>query len=611
MTVPSQVPASKEIALLEVENLGVRFKSADGHLVHAVKRVSFKLAPERILAVVGESGSGKSVSSLAIMGLLPPRSTQIDPASLIRFKGQSLLGLSSSAWRQIRGRQIAMIFQDPMSSLNPVYTVGYQLAEMLRIHEGQTQSQAMAAAQALLEEVGIPEPSRRLHAYPHELSGGQQQRVMIAMAIACGPELLIADEPTTALDVTIQRQILELLLRLKQRRRMSILFITHDLGLVGEFADEVVVMRHGEIREAGSAQQIFTQAQDVYTKALIYCRPDPDMPRARLLTIDDWDASVLPSREDVDQDAPPVSTAQPLSTKAISTAQPLSIQTISKAQPTSASASIPTVEPILEVKGLRKVFPRKIGLWRRDDVVAVDNVSFRLMKGKTLGIVGESGSGKTTAGLCAVRLHQATSGQILFEGQDLRTMSEAAFMPLKRRLQIVFQNPYASLNPRFTVGQILSEPMLLHGIGSSASDRESKLLDLLDRVGLPAAAVNRYPHEFSGGQRQRIAIARCLALSPDVIVCDEAVSALDVSVQAQVLNLLKDLQRELSLSYVFISHDLGVVRYMADELVVMHQGRVVEQGQADSIYSNPQDAYTRELLSAVPRGFQSKERLGL
>jgi len=600
MTVPSQVPASKEIALLEVENLGVRFKSADGHLVQAVKRVSFKLAPERILAVVGESGSGKSVSSLAIMGLLPPRSTQIDSASLIRFKGQSLLRLSSNAWRQIRGRQIAMIFQDPMSSLNPVYTVGYQLAEMLRIHEGQTQSQAMAAAQVLLEEVGMPEPSRRLHAYPHELSGGQQQRVMIAMAIACGPELLIADEPTTALDVTIQRQILELLLRLKQRRRMSILFITHDLGLVGEFADEVVVMRHGEIREAGSAQQIFTQAQDVYTKALIYCRPDPDMPRARLLTIDDWDASVLPSRDDVDQDAQPVSAAQPLS-----------IQTISKAQPTSAAASIPTVEPILEVKGLRKVFPRKIGLWRRDDVVAVDNVSFRLMKGKTLGIVGESGSGKTTAGLCAVRLHQATSGQILFEGQDLRTMSEAAFMPLKRRLQIVFQNPYASLNPRFTVGQILSEPMLLHGIGSSASDRESKLLDLLDRVGLPAAAVNRYPHEFSGGQRQRIAIARCLALSPDVIVCDEAVSALDVSVQAQVLNLLKDLQRELSLSYVFISHDLGVVRYMADELVVMHQGRVVEQGQADSIYSNPQDAYTRELLSAVPRGFQSKERLGL
>jgi peptide/nickel transport system ATP-binding protein len=611
MTVPSQVPASKEIALLEVENLGVRFKSADGHLVHAVKRVSFKLAPERILAVVGESGSGKSVSSLAIMGLLPPRSTQIDPASLIRFKGQSLLGLSSSAWRQIRGRQIAMIFQDPMSSLNPVYTVGYQLAEMLRIHEGQTQSQAMAAAQALLEEVGIPEPSRRLHAYPHELSGGQQQRVMIAMAIACGPELLIADEPTTALDVTIQRQILELLLRLKRSRRMSILFITHDLGLVGEFADEVVVMRHGEIREAGSAEQIFTQAQDVYTKALIHCRPDPDMPRARLLTIDDWDASVLPSRDDVDQVAPPVSTAQPLSTKAILTAQPLSAKAISKAQPTSASASIPTVEPILEVKGLRKVFPRKIGLWRRDDVVAVDNVSFRLMKGKTLGIVGESGSGKTTAGLCAVRLHQATSGQILFEGQDLRTMSEAAFMPLKRRLQIVFQNPYASLNPRFTIGQILSEPMLLHGIGSSASDRESKLLDLLDRVGLPAAAVNRYPHEFSGGQRQRIAIARCLALSPDVIVCDEAVSALDVSVQAQVLNLLKDLQRELSLSYVFISHDLGVVRYMADELIVMHQGRVVEQGQADSIYSNPQDAYTRELLSAVPRGFQSKERLGL
>ena len=585
------------MALLEIEDLSVDFPLHHG-VMHAVEHVSLSLDVGDVLGIVGESGSGKSVSMMALMGLVAfPGQVR---AKTLRFDGHNLLGLSGAHRRQVIGKEVAMIFQDPTTSLNPCFTVGFQLAETLKLHMGMSRKAANKRSIELLEQVGIPAPETRLDAFPHQLSGGMSQRVMIAMAIACKPKLLIADEPTTALDVTIQRQILELLLRLKRSRRMSILFITHDLGLVGEFADEVVVMRHGEIREAGSAEQIFTQAQDVYTKALIHCRPDPDMPRARLLTIDDWDASVLPLRDDVDQDAQPVSTAQPLS-----------IQTISKAQPTSAAASIPTVEPILEVKGLRKVFPRKIGLWRRDDVVAVDNVSFRLMKGKTLGIVGESGSGKTTAGLCAVRLHQATSGQILFEGQDLRTMSEAAFMPLKRRLQIVFQNPYASLNPRFTVGQILSEPMLLHGIGSSASDRESKLMDLLDRVGLPAAAVNRYPHEFSGGQRQRIAIARCLALSPDVIVCDEAVSALDVSVQAQVLNLLKDLQRELSLSYLFISHDLGVVRYMADELIVMHQGRVVEQGHADSIYSNPQDAYTRELLSAVPRGFQSKERLGL
>jgi len=566
---------AKDGVLLEVEHLGVNFKSADGQLVQAVKGLSFNLAYEQILAVVGESGSGKSVSSLAIMGLLPPRSATIDPASQVRFRGQSLLGLSASAWRQIRGRKIAMIFQDPMSSLNPVYSIGYQLAEMLRIHEGQSHSQATKAAIDLLEEVGMPEPRRRIHAYPHELSGGQQQRVMIAMAIACSPELLIADEPTTALDVTIQRQILELLLRLKARRRMSMLFITHDLGLVGEFADEVVVMRHGEIREAGSAMQIFTDPKDAYTRALIHCRPDPVQPRARLLTIDDWNIS------------------------------PQALQVVNE-QKESAPIEKPS-DTILEVKGLRKVFPRRVGLWQRDDVVAVDDVSFRLMRGKTLGIVGESGSGKTTAGLCAVRLHQATAGQILFDGKDLLAMSESALMPLKRRLQIVFQNPYASLNPRFTVGQILNEPMMLHGIGSSAAERALKLNDLLDRVGLPANSVNRYPHEFSGGQRQRIAIARCLALTPDVIVCDEAVSALDVSVQAQVLNLLKDLQREFSLSYLFISHDLGVVRYMADDLIVMHQGRVVEQGSADSIYNNPKHAYTRELLQAVPHGFRSQE----
>jgi peptide/nickel transport system ATP-binding protein len=569
--------SASEKALLEVEDLSVRFKSADGREVDAVNRVSFRLAANRILAVVGESGSGKSVTSLAIMGLLPQRSAKIDSAAKIRFRGESLLGLSVSGWRKIRGRKIGMIFQDPMSSLNPVYTVGYQLAEMLRVHDDQSRASALANAKLLLEEVGIPDPERRIDAYPHELSGGQQQRVMIAMAIACGPELLIADEPTTALDVTIQRQILALLLRLKQNRRMSILFITHDLGLVGEFADEVAVMRQGEIREFGSARQIFTEAKDVYTKALIHCRPDPDQPSVRLLTIDDWGASAKAG--------------------------------LAQSVPAKAPTNLQADQPILEVRGLRKVFPRRLGLWRRDDVIALDDVSFSLVRGQTLGVVGESGSGKTTAGLCIVRLLEASAGQILFDGKDLRTMTDEALMPLKRRLQIVFQNPYASLNPRFTVGQILCEPMFLHGIGSSSAAREAKLKDLLDKVGLPSGSVNRYPHEFSGGQRQRIAIARCLALSPDLIVCDEPVSALDVSVQAQVLNLLKDLQRELSLSYLFISHDLGVVRHMADQLIVMHRGLVVERGSADAVYRYPQHAYTKELLAAVPRGFKNSEPL--
>lgn len=587
-------PQSEERqALLEVVDLSVRFKSADGSLVHAVKRVSFSLAAERTLAMVGESGSGKSVSSLAIMGLLPARSAQIDPESVIRFKGQSLLGLDRAAWRRIRGRKIAMIFQDPMSSLNPVYTVGDQLAEMLRIHEAKSRNEAMRQAQALLEEVGMPEAARRLHAYPHQLSGGQQQRVMIAMAIACGPELLIADEPTTALDVTIQRQILSLLLQLKQSRRMSMLFITHDLGLVGEFADDVMVMRNGEVRDSGSAAEIFTQARDAYTKALIHCRPDPMTPRTRLLTIDDWQETqaTVSGAEDEDRTVMPHEPAR----------DPMKTQ---------IAAEAGDEQPLLEVIGLRKVFARRVGLWRSDDLVAVDHLSFRLFRGKTLGIVGESGSGKTTAGLCVVGLHEASAGQIRFEGKDLRGITEAAWMPLKRRLQIVFQNPYASLNPRFTVGQILSEPMYLHGVGASNADREAMVKQLLDRVGLPAASVNRYPHEFSGGQRQRIAIARCLSLSPDLIVCDEAVSALDVSVQAQVLNLLKDLQRELALSYVFISHDLGVVRHMADDLIVMHQGKVIEQGCASSIYSHPEQPYTQALLQAVPRGFQAHQVQG-
>ena len=562
--------------LLEVKNLTVDFISASKAPVRAVEEVSFVIPRERTVALVGESGSGKSVSALAIMGLLPPQNAKVALHSAIEYDNRSLLNLSRSEWQLIRGSRIAMIFQDPMTSLNPVYTVGFQLAEMLKIHKNIPNKEAAQRACDLLEEVGIPEPRKRVNAYPHELSGGQQQRVMIAMALACEPELLIADEPTTALDVTVQRQILLLLAELRERRRMAMLFITHDLGLVSEVADQAVVMRKGTVREAGPVRTLFTQPQDPYTKALLSCRPSVERQGQRLLTIDDWMSAN--SSDDVSASAAP------------STGEPIAVVKASESD-----------KPLLEVQGLRKVFKRSGPWFQSDDFVAVENVSFQLKRGQTVGLVGESGSGKTTVGLCLLRLHEATAGKVLYEGKNLLEMSNSEFATYKRRLQIVFQNPYASLNPRFTVGEILSEPMQLHGIGQNSADWEKKSLSLLDKVGMPASALKRYPFEFSGGQRQRIAIARSLSLSPEVVVLDEAVSALDVSVQAQVLNLLKDLQKDLGLSYLFISHDLEVVRYMSDSLLVMNKGQVVEQGDAASIYQQPQHAYTQTLLAAVPK----------
>ena len=562
--------------LLEVKNLTVDFISASKAPVRAVEEVSFVIPRERTVALVGESGSGKSVSALAIMGLLPPQNAKVALHSAIEYDNRSLLNLSRSEWQLIRGSRIAMIFQDPMTSLNPVYTVGFQLAEMLKIHKNIPNKEAAQRACDLLEEVGIPEPRKRVNAYPHELSGGQQQRVMIAMALACEPELLIADEPTTALDVTVQRQILLLLAELRERRRMAMLFITHDLGLVSEVADQAVVMRKGTVREAGPVRTLFTQPQDPYTKALLSCRPSVERQGQRLLTIDDWMSAN--SSDDVSASAAP------------STVEPIAVVKASESD-----------KPLLEVQGLRKVFKRSGPWFQSDDFVAVENVSFQLKRGQTVGLVGESGSGKTTVGLCLLRLHEATAGKVLYEGKNLLEMSNSEFATYKRRLQIVFQNPYASLNPRFTVGEILSEPMQLHGIGQNSADWEKKSLSLLDKVGMPASALKRYPFEFSGGQRQRIAIARSLSLSPEVVVLDEAVSALDVSVQAQVLNLLKDLQKDLGLSYLFISHDLEVVRNMSDSLLVMNKGQVVEQGDAASIYQQPQHAYTQTLLAAVPK----------
>jgi peptide/nickel transport system ATP-binding protein len=566
--------------LLEVKNLTVDFISASKAPVRAVESVSFVIPRERTVALVGESGSGKSVSALAIMGLLPPQNAKVALHSSIEYDQRSLLNLSRAEWQLIRGSRIAMIFQDPMTSLNPVYTVGYQLAEMLRIHKQVSNKEAMAIACDLLAEVGIPEPQRRVNAYPHELSGGQQQRVMIAMALACEPELLIADEPTTALDVTVQRQILLLLAELRERRRMAMLFITHDLGLVSEVADHAVVMRKGTVREAGPVRTLFANPQDPYTKALLSCRPSADRQGKRLLTIDDWMNTNA---------APTESIAESTATDALSR------------NDVSLKIEAPHQQALLEVQGLRKVFKRSGGWFKSDDFVAVENVSFQLMRGQTVGLVGESGSGKTTVGLCLLRLHEATAGKVLFDGKNLLEMSNTDFAAYKRRLQIVFQNPYASLNPRFTIGEILSEPMQLHGIGSGHAEWEKRSLALLDKVGMPASALKRYPFEFSGGQRQRIAIARSLSLSPEVVVLDEAVSALDVSVQAQVLNLLKDLQKDLGLSYLFISHDLEVVRYMSDTLLVMNKGQVVEQGSAADIYAQPQHTYTQTLLAAVPK----------
>ncbi len=558
--------------LLSIQDLKVSFRmgKVDGvqQRADAVRGVSFDIPENSIVALVGESGSGKSVTAMSMLNLLPDNAER---AGKVLWNGRDLLQATLPELQALRGKEIACVFQDPMSSLNPVFTVGAQLAEPLMKHLGLGRAAAMKRAEALLGEVGIPEPARRMGTYPHEMSGGQQQRVMIAMALACEPKLLIADEPTTALDVTIQRQILELIGKLKDTHRMSVLFISHDLGVVGEIADHVVVMRHGEIREQGPVARIFSAPQDSYTKALLACRPSLEGNPARLMVIDDHIAQ---------QGGAAASTAQ-------------------------AVAKDPDAPVVLEVRSLAKSFWLKQGLFGKREFKAVQGVDFKLRKGHTLGVVGESGSGKTTMGLTLLRLHEPTGGEVLFDGKNLLKLSDHDRQLMRRRIQIVFQNPYASLNPRFTIGQTLVEPMQIHAIGASLAEREQRARTLLEKVGLDGRAFGKYPHEFSGGQRQRIAIARCLTLNPEVLVLDEAVSALDVSVQAQVLNLLKDLQDEFGLAYVFISHDLAVVRFISDEVLVMKDGVVVEQASAQEILAAPKQDYTRRLLAAIPRGYRA------
>jgi len=479
--------------------------------------------------------------------------------------------------RDLRGNQISMIFQEPMTSLNPVFKVGEQISEALRIHKKMTPKEAWEKAVDLLDQVGIPNPAASAHKYPHEMSGGQKQRVMIAMAISCEPKLLIADEPTTALDVTIQKQVLELMHDLQQKYKMSMMFITHDLGVIGDIADDVVVMYRSNVVEKNTAQHIFQTASHPYTKGLIACRPNLGNNPRRLLTVSDF---MTEAGEEIKLD-------------------PKKVEVFDKESVPEKSSEV-----LLEVKNLVTQFPIKGGLFGRtvDYHKAVNNVSFQIKKGQTLGLVGESGCGKTTLGRSVLRLIEPASGQIIYNGKDITNTSAEEMRLLRRKMQIIFQDPYSSLNPRMTVTEILTEPLIIHGIGKDRAERVDRAKWLVEKVGLKVNQMNRYPHEFSGGQRQRICIARALMLNPEFVICDESVSALDVSVQAQVLNLLLDLQEEFGLTYIFISHDLSVVNFISDNVGVMYAGEIVEMDKASNIYKNPKEEYTRTLLSAIPKG---------
>ena len=577
-------------ALVRIENLRTWFHTED-QIVRAVDGVSLTIQPAQPLGGVGESGSGKSVTALSIMQLLPPETARIHEGR-IAFLGKDLVGLPSHEMRSIRGKDIGMIFQEPMTSLNPVFRVGDQVMEGILVHEDVSPAEAKARALDLFHEVDIPDPERRFDCYPHELSGGQKQRVMIAMALACNPKLLIADEPSTALDVTIQAQILELLRRLRDTRGMSILFITHDLGVIAEIADDVAVMFQGHLVELGDVLSVFENPQHPYTRSLLACRPALDTQYRRLPTTQtfmDWH---------LDDDNQLIVTQKPHPEAEL------------EALKTAGRERLidPQGEPILEVEGLKVHFPIRKGVFSRvaSWVKAVDGISFKVWRGQTLGLVGESGCGKTTAGRAILRLLDGSGakieGRVRFEGIDLSELQGSELRQTRRRMQIIFQDPYSSLNPRMTVGDMIAEPMEVHGIYKTKKERTENVGRLLVEVGLKESHMNRYPHEFSGGQRQRISVARALALDPAFIIQDESVSALDVSVQAQVLNLLKDLQEKHNIAYVFISHDLSVVKFMSDTMAVMKDGVIVEVGPADAIYASPHEAYTKRLIAAVPGG---------
>ena len=598
--------------LLKLENLRTYFHTDIG-VVKAVDDLNVEVRAGQTLGIVGESGSGKSVTSLSVMQLLPPQIARIEEGSKILFAGENLVDKSIQEIRSIRGAEIAMIFQEPMTSLNPVYTTGDQVMEAIILHQDVTKEQAEARTIELFREVGIPDPEKRIHMYPHEMSGGQKQRVMIAMALSCNPKLLIADEPTTALDVTIQAQILDLLRKLRDERGMGMIFITHDLGVIAEIADEVAVMYRGKLVEYGDVISIFKNGKHPYTKGLLACRPRLDSDMKRLPTVPDFmdtiyhdDGSYTVNEKEVSPEWLAEMSAQGRERHLYPSSRLEAIGYASAQEDYRPGTTFAKEDeaPLLRVEDLKVHFPIRNGFFGKvtDHVRAVDGVSFDVYRGQTLGLVGESGCGKTTAGRAIMRLIDPTAGKVSFDGIDITTMSQKELRNHRKRFQIIFQDPYGSLNPRKTIETTVMEPMDVHGIGENYEERREMVLDLLAKVGLPGKQfLNRYPHEFSGGQRQRICIARSLAVRPDLIICDESVSALDVSVQAQVLNLLKDLQVEYGLTYIFISHDLSVVKFMSDMMAVMNAGKFVEFGPSEAIYANPKEAYTERLIEAIPR----------
>lgn len=593
ITDPSDFSAQ---SLLVIRNLTVQF-AHETSVTTAVKDISFTLEKGQILGIVGESGSGKSVTSLAILQLL-----NIPPGKItsgeIWFNSPSkgwvdLLKFNSEEIRRIRGNEIAMIFQEPMTSLNPVYTCGNQVIEALMLHEGYTEKVAKQKTIELFEKVKLPSPERIFNSYPHEISGGQKQRVMIAMAISCKPALIIADEPTTALDVTVQATILELLETIRVELGTSILFITHDLGVIAEISDEVMVMYRGDVVEKGQNLNVLGNPKHPYTKGLLACRPKLDLKLKLLPIVSDFMTTDASGKVSERRDGP-----------FSSVGEAIFMNLITEDEIADRNRELVKQSPVLSVKGLKTYFPIGKRLFSKptDFVKAVDNVSFDIYPGETIGLVGESGCGKTTLGRTLIRLVEPTEGQILYNGIDIRSYKNKELRELRKDMQIIFQDPYSSLNPRMTIGDAIIEPMRIHNILDSDKARKEKVLVLLETVNLSSDYFDRYPHEFSGGQRQRICIARALALNPKFLICDESVSALDVSVQAQVLNLINDLKTKFNFTCVFISHDLSVVKFMADRLIVMNKGMIEEIGFAEEIYRNPQSEYTRKLISAIPKG---------
>jgi peptide/nickel transport system ATP-binding protein len=607
--------------LLRVRDLKTYFRIKDGP-ARAVDGVSFDINEGETLALVGESGSGKSVTALSIMQLLP-QPAGYHAGGSIELQGRDLLRLPEAEKRKLRGSAMAMIFQEPMTSLNPVLTIGFQLLEPLLYHQGLTREQAYAKAIAVLGQVNIPDPERRFHEYPHQLSGGMKQRVMIAIAMACEPKLLIADEPTTALDVTIQAQILELMKELQRQKGTAILLITHDLGIVAETADRVAIMYAGRIVESAACQQVLANPAHPYTVRLLQSLPSGEHRDRALQTIEgrvppahrypqgcrfaERCHVAQPACRTIDPVLLPVATAHTAACILYDEQQqgrrvaPVEVRTPLPPRPRADSRA--SGETLLRVEGLKVHFPIRRGILKRvvGHVKAVDGVDLTIAKGRTLALVGESGCGKTTLGKALLQLIRPTAGRVEVNGQDLTTLDRQALHAYRRRLQIIFQDPYSSLNPRMMVGEIVREGMTVHGIGYDRQDQEERVKEILGQVGLDPDVRYRYPHEFSGGQRQRISIARCLAVNPEFIVCDEATSALDVSVQAQILNLLEKLQTDLGLTYLFITHNLGVVEYLADEVAVMYLGRIVERGKTEEVFQHPRHPYTQALLSAIPK----------